>query len=180
MVFSQHHIIRYLHVILIACIVTGLSGCRKNSPQPVRHLGEETTVDSTLLAKMEFNQRMASAADRECLAWIKNDSNAYTLDDFGFWYKKENITNGETIQSGQTVQLHVMVHELNGNLLADLEDAFVLGSDNMPIAMNRALKAMRIGEEMTIVTPWYLAYGAEGKGIIKPYTNLVITLEIEE
>lgn len=180
MVFGQHHIIRYLHVILIACIVIGLSGCRKNSPQPVRHLGEENTVDSTLLAKMEFNQRMASAADRECLAWIKKDSNAYTLDDFGFWYKKENITNDETIQSGQTVQLHVMVHELNGNLLADLEDAFVLGSDNMPIAMNRALKAMRIGEEMTIVTPWYLAYGAEGKGIIKPYTNLVITLEIEE
>jgi hypothetical protein len=30
------------------------------------------------------------------------------------------------------------------------------------------------------VTPWYLAYGVEGKGIIKPYTNLIITIATKE
>ena len=165
---------------LITCLMLGMSGCRNSNPQQVRRLGEEAPVDSVLLLKMEFNQQMASAADKACLAWIKNDSNTYTLDDLGFWYKMDIKTNGQEIKSGQSVQLHVVVHELNGNLLADLEDYFVLGSDNMPIVMNRALKAMHAGEKITIVTPWYLAYGAEGKGIIKPYTNLLMTIEVEE
>lgn len=180
MLSIQHTTIRFLRFVFNVCLIMGLSGCHKSNPQQVRHLGKETPIDSTLLAKMEFNQKMATAADRECLTWIKNAPVSYTLDDFGFWYRKDVKMDGEPITSGQNVLLRVLIRELNGNLLADTEDYFVLGSDNMPTAMNRALKNMRIGETITIVTPWYLAYGVEGKGIIKPYTNLIITIATKE
>ena len=68
--------------------------------------------------------------------------------------------------------------ELNGQILADIEDVFAVDSGDLPTAINRSLRQMRRGEQMRIVAPWYTAYGIEGTNIIKPYTNLVITLTI--
>lgn len=177
---AQSMTIRYINMMLIVCVIMGLSGCRKSTPQQVRHLGKDAPVDSALLAKMEFNQRMANAADKECLRWVQSDSLDYILDEFGFWYRKDVKVDGTPLTRGQSTQLHVVVRELDGNVLADLEDEFVLGSDNMPMVMNRVLKTMCVGERTTTITPWYLAYGAEGKGIIKPYTNLIIIIEVKE
>ena len=47
------------------------------------------------------------------------------------------------------------------------------------MAINRSLKQMSRGEQMRIVAPWHTAYGTEGTSIIKPYTNLIITLSVE-
>ena len=89
---AQSMTIRYINMMLTLCLVIGLSGCRKSTPQQVRHLGEDAPVDSALLAKMEFNQRMANAADKECLRWVQSDSVDYILDEFGFWYRKDVLT----------------------------------------------------------------------------------------
>jgi FKBP-type peptidyl-prolyl cis-trans isomerase len=39
---------------------------------------------------------------------------------------------------------------------------------------------MGIGDQMRIIAPWYTAYGVEGTNIIKPYSNLLIIITIEE
>ena len=74
--------------------------------------------------------------------------------------------------------LHLQIAELNGPLLADIEEPFVVGSGDLPVAINRSLKQMSRGEQLRIIAPWYTAYGTEGTRIIKPYTNLIITLTI--
>lgn len=152
-------------------------GCTQQ-PQPVRRLSEKQEPDSALLAQLAFNQQMGNAADKVCSDWVKNDSATYVLDEFGFWYTK--IVNQHTtpLQIGENILLHLQIAELNGPLLADIEEPFVVGSSDLPIAINRSLKQMSRGEQMRIIAPWYTAYGTEGTRIIKPYTNLVITLTI--
>lgn len=177
--FSKHIINCCTNFFIVICLLTCIYGCTP-SPQKTRRLGVQKQIDTTLLAQMDFNQRMANAADKECFNWVKQDTATYTLDEFGFWYKKDIITNTTPLQQGQEVNLHITIRELSGQLVADIQDHFVLGGDNMPIAFNRALKMMSNGEKMTLITPWYSAYGIEGTKLIKPYSNLIITLQIEK
>ena len=94
--------------------------------------------------------------------------------------KEERIFR-DGLQKGDKVLTHIQICELNGELLADIEDYFAIGSSDLPIAINRSLRQMGLGEEMRIIAPWYTAYGAEGTSLIKPYSNLIITLTtIEE
>ena len=102
----------------------------------------------------------------------------YVLDEFGFWYSKTIKQQTELLQTGEAISIHLLMAELNGLILADIEDVFAVDSGDLPTAINRCLRQMRRGEQMRIVAPWYTAYGIEGTNIIKPYTNLVITLTI--
>ena len=76
--------------------------------------------------------------------------------------------------------LHLQISELNGNLIADTKSSFVVGAGDLPLAVTRSLKMMGVGEQMKIIAPWYAAYGVEGTKIIKPYTNLLIIVTVEE
>jgi hypothetical protein len=154
-----------------------LAGCTQQ-PQQVRRLSDKQAPDSALMAQMAFNMQMASDADQACSDWVKKDSATYVLDEFGFWYSKTIKQQTELLQTGEAISIHLLMAELNGLILADIEDVFAVDSGDLPTAINRSLRQMRRGEQMRIVAPWYTAYGIEGTNIIKPYTNLVITLTI--
>lgn len=161
----------------ILCGLLALVGCTQQ-PQPVRRLSEKQEPDSALMAQMAFNMQMASAADKACREWVNNDNATYVLDDFGFWYAKIIRQHADSLQTGEHILLHMQMSELDGSLVADVEEPVVVGSGELPMAINRSLKQMSRGEQMRIIAPWYTAYGTEGTRIIKPYTNLVITLTI--
>lgn len=150
------------------------------TPQRVKHLHQEQPADSALLAQMLFNTRMASEADKACLAIVKEDTLQYTLDDFGFWYTKTIKAPTDTLQKGQEVNAHICISEINGELTLDTKIPIVVGAGDLPTAINRALKLMCVGEQMRIISPWYAAYGIEGTNSIKPYSNLIILLTIEQ
>ena len=152
----------------------------QQSPQRVKHLNKEQTVDSTLLQQMQFNIRMADEADRICQARTQQDSLTYVMDEFGFWYAKTINLHTDTLQKGHEIHLHLLINEINGPLILDTKMPVVVGAGDLPIAINRSLKMMSIGEQMSIITPWYTAYGIEGTSIIKPYSNLIILLTIEQ
>ena len=156
-----------------------LVGCQKQ-PQRARHLGAEKEVDSITMAKLQFNQQMAQAADRLCLEIVNADTLQYTIDDFGFWYTKTIITDLDSIHKGDTVELHIQISEIGGKMISDIKNQFIVRSGDLPLAIVRSLKTMRRGEQMRIISPWYTAYGVEGPSIIKPYSNLLITLQIEQ
>lgn len=147
-------------------------------PQQVRRLSEKQKPDSAMMAQMAFNMQMATASDDACSRWVKNDSNTYALDEFGFWYTKTINLYADSLQQGEQVWLHLQMAELDGQLLADVSEVFTVGSGDLPLAINRCLKQMSRGEQMRIVAPWYTMYGTEGTKLINPYTNLIITLTI--
>ena len=170
--------IGYRILIISLLAIIGIVSCRPQ-PQKVRRLSDKQEPDSALITLMTFNMQMASAADKVCREWVENDSATYILDDFGFWYSKTINMYSDSLQPGEQVSLHIQLKELNGNLLGDLKEIFTIGSGDLPIAINRSLKQMSRGEQMHIVAPWNTAYGTEGTSIIKPYTNLIITLSVE-
>lgn len=161
----------------VVCLLLILlwAGCAKQ-PQPVRRLHDKQEPDSAMMAQMRFNMHMADAADRACQQAVGADSLRYTLDDFGFWYAKTLRTTGDTLRTGQQLTIHLVMSELDGKTIADVQDLFTIGSGDLPTAINRSLTQMCMGEQMTIIAPWYTAYGIEGTPLIKPYTNLRIIL----
>ena len=160
---------------LLLFVVIVVAACHRE-PQKVRHIGQQQEPDSAMMAQLEFNMQMAGVADRACSDWVKQDSATYAVDDFGFWYTKTINLYADTLQKGETVLTRMQICELNGTLLADVEDYLTVGSGDLPMAINRSLKQMSRSEEMRVIAPWYTAYGAEGTSLIKPYSNLIITL----
>ena len=157
-----------------------LVGCNK-TPQPVRHLGNETQPDSLLMAQLYFNQRMINEADKQCLEYIKHDTlHTYAQDEFGFWYTILQHTNLDSLQKGQHLDMHIQIFELNDSLIADIKENLQIGGGELPMAINRALNQLRQGEQVQIIAPWYTAYGVEGTAIIKPYSNLRIVVKVGE
>lgn len=163
----------------VLCGLLAMVGCTQQ-PQQVRRLSEKQEPDTALLAQLDFNQQMANAADKACKTWVENDSATYTLDEFGFWYSKTITLNTDSLKQGEQVLIHLQMAELNGQALADVEETFTVGAGDLPLAVNRCIKQMGRGEEMRIIAPWYAAYGVEGTKLIKPYTNLIITLTISK
>lgn len=162
-------------VCMLLCML--LLGCSKQ-PQQVRHLSEKQEPDSAMMAQMQFNMHIADAADKACIEVVKKDTLPYAQDEFGFWYAKTKSLPTDTLAKGQEVVLHLIMSELNGKTVADVKDRFVVGSGDLPTAINRSLRQMCKGEEMAIVAPWYTAYGVEGTSLVKPYTNLKIDLKV--
>ena len=162
-------------MLLIASL---LVSCQKQ-PQKVRHLHDKA-VDSTMLAQMQINIHLADAADKVCREFVQNNSVPYAMDDFGFWYAKTISTTSDSIQQGQEIPLHIQISEIGGTLISDIKHHYVMGSGELPTAITRSLRMMCIGEQMQIVAPWYTAYGVEGTSLIKPYSNLFITITIEQ
>ena len=62
----------------------------------------------------------------------------------------------------------------------DVKENLQIGGGELPVAINRALHNLRQGEQIQIITPWYMAYGVEGTSIIKPYSNLRIVVKVAE
>ena len=167
-----------IRVIVILTAAALMIGCQ-TEPQKVRRMSEKNTPDSAMMAQLEFNMQMASAADNACITLVQADSLQYAADDFGFWYTKTIITDLDSIHKGDTVELHIQISEIGGKMISDIKNQFIVRSGDLPLAIVRSLKTMRRGEQMRIISPWYTAYGVEGTSIIKPYSNLLITLQIE-
>ena len=160
-----------LLVLMVSC---------KPAPQQVRHLSDDRKPDSLMMLQLEFNQRLIEIANQECWNYVKQrDNNTYAQDEFGFWYSKTIKTDGDSLASGQMATLHIQIYELNDSLVADVKERMnVLGSE-LPLAINRSLSMMRMGEEMQIISPWYTAYGVEGTSLVQGYTNVKIVLKVE-
>lgn len=166
--------------ILLTIIMLLCASCQQK-PQPVRNLSEKQEVDSTLMAQLQLNTHLAELADKECHIAIKADStHQYTIDDYGFWYTKTISTKEDEIQEEQEITLNIKIYYLDEQLISDSQITTHIAASRFPIAITRSIKKMRLGEQMRIISPWYAAYGVEGTSIIKPYSNLLIILTIEQ
>lgn len=172
----QAHKACYLAILLTAIL---LSACQPQ-PQKAKHLSQKNEIDTTLLAQLQFNTRMVEVSDKACMDWVLSDSLTYAMHEMGFWFTKTIKKDGDILTNGQEVNIHMLISELNGELISDTKHSYKIGSSELPNAIRRTIGTMVVGEQAKIVAPWYTAYGVEGTSIIKPYSNLIILLTIEE
>ena len=83
------------------------------------------------------------------------------------------------LSTGSVVTLHRRVYTMNSVLLEDVTEPVTVGQANQIQAVSDALGQMEKGQEVTLIVPWYLAYGSTGTETVAPYTNVRIEMKVE-
>lgn len=160
-----------------------LAACGSStSPQrPAQRGNAIAEPDSSLVNLIQLNQRMASEADREVIHYIQSDSvHQYAQCQQGAWVSRTVKTTGsEHPQMAESYHATMRIYTLSGKMLQDIEGDYAIGSGDMPLGIEYAIREMYRGESGIIVAPWHAAFGIDGKGNIEPYTNVMIEITIE-
>ena len=165
-----------------ALVCSLLIACGKVAPQrPSQRSGEKPKEDSTTLALMEMNQRMAIEADKEVLAYAQKQEEAYSLMDISnTWLLVQDKGEGDAApKEGEQWEMHICTRTLQGKLLCDVEQTYTIGKSELVPCIEIAIDELRHGERLVMVAPWYAAYGMHGNENVPPYTNVILEIEIK-
>lgn len=169
------------YITIIGLTALLMSGCGGKGPQiPSQRKGEAPKDDSSALAVMEMNLRLACAADDQLRQLATAQEESYALYDAGTWI--HIIDRGkESIPSpgpNDTCELHMRVYSLNGRLLLDTEGTFSRRKNEIPAGVDWNLGELHPGGKARLYVPWYMAYGLQGTDYIPPYENVIIDIEL--
>ncbi len=163
--------------IVLVCLAGVLGACQKTRPQrpTFKNRPAETRVDSITLALLELNEKMASDADRLLTRYAEED---YQLQEEGYWAKGlHDIDSG--FRDSMSVGVQMWVYDLEGTLYEDREETLMVGHTADMSVLDPVLRKLHPGDSVSIVAPWYMAYGSLGSRIVPPYTNVRIELKVE-
>ncbi len=165
-----------------ALVCSLLVACGKVAPQrPSQRSGEKPKEDSTTLALMEMNQRMAIEADKQVSAYAQEKEETYSLMDISnTWLFVLEKGEGDTApKEGEQWEMHICTRTLQGKLLCDVEQTYAIGKGELLPCIDIATDELRHGERLIMVAPWYAAYGMHGNETVPPYTNVILEIEIK-
>lgn len=95
----------------------------------------------------------------------------------GLQYRFVNVSDGERVRAGDTVNVTYMINDIEGNMVASgtevLMDTSAMSSSS---GFRQALLLMNEGETMIAYIPPALAYGEDGGGVTEP--NMLLIAEI--
>ena len=108
-----------------------------------------------------------------------------TVTPSGLRYIVRRAGEGSPPSSGALVVAHYHGTFLDGRKFDSSYDrnepfSFRVGTGAVIPGWDEAFLTMKPGERRTLVIPWWLAYGATGKGSIPPRTSLVFEVELLE
>ena len=157
-----------------------LLSCGGKGPQtPSRWLGR-TKVDSTELALMEMNFRLASAADAQIMAFAQAQEINYALYQAQAWVHIFTLgdESSPAPQRNEKWQVAMVVSDMKGRQLVDTEQLYIIGKHELPSCIEQNISEFHHGTKARIISPWYSAFGAQGTTDVPPYENVIIDLEI--
>lgn len=148
-----------------------LSGCHRVKPQaPANRTNEDTTSQIASY----INSRMVEEANKECALYVGRQSETYTLSDFCFWYCRNTRSGLPNLQKDDHVELFWETYRLDGSLIESAQRQTQVGQRDTFFAIDLLLEELSPGDEVTIVAPYYTAYGRDGNELVPPYTNCII------
>ena len=175
----------------IIAIVLAVSGCHRTSPQsPSQRSSGTPQSDSTLIALMEVNRRMASEADKLLLhmadSLTRTTGVVYAQMSCGGWKSKRTPEERDKAMYAKTPgrqekwRVRIRTFHLDGRLATDTESEYAVRRYELPIVVEEAIEDMHSGEHTTVLSPWYCAYGVHGNDFIAPYENVIIEVILGE
>ncbi len=155
-------------------ICSMLMACGKTQPQRPTFKNRPQEADSTVVALVEVNQRMAADADSRLAHYATED---YALQEEGYWVS--GLHDIETGFSDSTqVCVRMQVYDTEGNLYEDRHETFCVGKTGDMRVLDPVLRQLHRGDSVSILAPWYMAYGSLGSQVVPPYTNVRIELRV--
>ncbi len=156
-------------------ICSMLMACGKTQPQRPTFKNRPQAADSTVVALVEVNQRMAADADSRLARYATED---YALQEDGYWVS--GLHDIETGFSDSTqVCVRMQVYDTEGNLYEDRHETFCVGKTGDMRVLDPVLRQLHRGDSVSILAPWYMAYGSLGSQVVPPYTNVRIELRVK-
>ena len=128
-------------------------------------------------------QQEAAQLSPEDLAQIQQRYADATVTSTGLRYLVRKPGEGSPPSVGAMVTVHYHGTLLGGQKFDSSYDrgepfSFRVGTGAVIQGWDEAFAAMKKGEKRTLVVPWWLAYGAQGKGPIPPQATLVFEVEV--
>ncbi|MBQ9426219.1 MAG: hypothetical protein IJU36_01130 [Paludibacteraceae bacterium] len=165
---------RFWQGIVFMAICSMLMACGKTQPQRPTFKNRPQAADSTVVALVEVNQRMAADADSRLARYATED---YALQEEGYWVS--GLHDIETGFSDSTqVCVRMQVYDTEGNLYEDRHETFCVGKTGDMRVLDPVLRQLHRGDSVSILAPWYMAYGSLGSQVVPPYTNVRIELRV--
>jgi len=167
--------VRILLIILIAW--TGVACRGTTQPQRPTFYGQQEG-DSAAMNRIRMNQTMAESAD---LLLAKTATEEYVLMDENYWVKglKGTQENTHGLQEGEYVDLEIKCYDLKDNLLCIHQANVCIGQVEEMQAVVLVLPHVQHNMNITLLVPWYLAFGAAGNTQVPPYENLKVEVMVK-
>ena len=162
---------------IIVCLLSAFCfvSCRKSVPQiPTRKNGKSIKTDETVIQTIELNKKLAEEADL-FLSYYANEG--YSQNETGYWTK--NLKNKQSrLKKGEKVTAQIEIYSLDNRLYESRLCTIEAGQDQDIAAIGEVIACMDKGDSVSLIIPWYLAYGSTGNETIEPYSNLRIELTL--
>ncbi len=98
-------------------------------------------------------------------------------------FKVLDTDTGEETYYKQFVKVHYTGYLLDGTIFDSSVErgepfSFELGSDNIILGWNEAIKTMTVGDKIRVIIPPKMAYGKSASGKIPPNSTLIFDIEL--
>ncbi len=98
-------------------------------------------------------------------------------------FKVLDTDTGDETYYKQIVKVHYTGYLLDGTIFdssveRDEPFSFELGSENIILGWNEAIKSMTVGDKIRVIIPPKMAYGKKGSGKIPPNATLIFDIEL--
>ncbi len=153
------------------------TGCHRTKPQVPAN--RKVAVDSTALSAALMAQRLVEEANIAVAQFVHQLDSAYVLETGGYWRRIVHRTVGNILQKEEHVDIHTRVYSLQGSMLVDAQQTVQVGKKEVPAAIDDILLQMRRGEVVSLIVPWYAAFGASGTAQVPAYENIRIEMKVE-
>jgi len=117
---------------------------------------------------------MAEDADSRLIPYVTED---YALQEEGYW-----VSGLKDVETGFRDSVQVCarwrVYDTDGRLYEDRHETLTVGRTSEMRVLDPVLRQMHPGDSVSILAPWYMAYGSLGSQVVPPYTNVRIELVV--
>ena len=156
-----------------------LFSCSKPAPQLPSNKGN--TPDTVSGSLLKINEKLTGYEDSIITELVKIRYADFIKSNLGFWYKTENSSTKSLIKEYDKCTVYYSLSTLNGKKLIQEKTTITIGQKEIIAGIEECLKLMSKGDKATVIIPWYLAYGLNGKDSeIEPYTSLIAELIVLE
>lgn len=170
---------KHKQTLLLAGLALVMMACSQGKTQPQRptFLGQkaEDTVAVNLLL---MHQTMAEKAD---LLLAQTATEEYVLTETNYWVKGLETAPADQpyLKEGDYVDVEIHFYDLQQHLLAIHQANVRIGQVDEIQAVVDVLDSMKRGMSVTMLVPWYLAFGSAGNTEVPPYENVKVELNVK-